>query len=109
MAVAAGSSVMLAGHKDCVWCSSFYSNAAYIATCSSDESVIIWGLEPGEAKGKAVGHLNDHEGVVRGCAFSPDSTLLASGSWDKSVRIYTSSNFMVSQWFFESVVLHTLK
>lgn len=37
--------------------------------------------------------LREHDGVVRACDFSPDSTLLATCSWDKTIHIHSSSDF----------------
>ena len=52
--------------------------------------------------------LNEHAGVVRGCDFSPDSTLLATCSWDKCVHIHTtaSSNFMVGEEYYPILCLY---
>ena len=39
--------------------------------------------------------LVGHSGVVRACQFSPDNRLIATCSWDKTVRIYFADSFQV--------------
>jgi WD40 repeat protein/serine/threonine protein kinase len=50
----------------------------------SDASVRIWDA----ASGDIVHKLHGHSGYVYALAFSPDGTLLASGSGDRSVRVW---------------------
>lgn len=83
----------LIGHSSRVWCASFASDGSAVATCSSDETVRVWTLQPVVQQSVCLHH---HVGVVRSCRFSPDSSLLASCSWDKHILIYRSTDFTVS-------------
>ncbi len=85
----------ITGHNSNVWKSSFTSDARYICTCSSDESVKLWTL-PSDQHKSEVARLTDHVGVVRGCDFAPDSTLLSTCSWDKRILLYRTSDLKVS-------------
>lgn len=42
-----------------------------------------------------VSTLQGHAGVVRCCHFSPDCSILATCSWDKTIRVYHTHNFQV--------------
>jgi WD40 repeat protein len=44
---------------------------------------------------RQVATLRGHDGVVRACQFSPDSRLIATCSWDKTIRVYFTQNFQV--------------
>ena len=50
------------------------------------ESNEIYMYEVGSWKEKAI--LKGHTSLIKALAFSPDGTLLLSGSWDKSVRLW---------------------
>ena len=52
----------------------------------------VWHL----GSGQQVACLEGHSGVVRACQFSPDSSLIASCSWDKSILLHRTANFEVS-------------
>lgn len=81
----------LIGHSAPVWCSSFTLCGSRVTTCSSDETVRVWGVQGGQQ----VACLRGHVGVVRACQFSPDSTLLASCSWDKTILLHRTIDFQV--------------
>lgn len=81
----------LIGHSAPVWCSSFTLCGSRVTTCSSDETVRVWGVQGGQQ----VACLRGHVGVVRACQFSPDSTLLASCSWDKTILLHRTLDFQV--------------
>jgi periodic tryptophan protein 2 len=54
------------------------------AGSSSDFSVYVWSM----ATGRLLDILEGHEGPVAGLQFSPVHPQLATGSWDRSVRIW---------------------
>ncbi|CAI8057132.1 Probable serine/threonine-protein kinase PkwA [Geodia barretti] len=43
-----------------------------------------------------VATLRGHNGVVRACQFSPDSRLIATCSWDKTIKVYFTQNFQLA-------------
>jgi WD40 repeat protein len=49
-----------------------------------DRAVQLWDV----ATGRRVASLSGHEGTVLCLAYSPDSTLLASGGHDRTVRLW---------------------
>lgn len=56
-----------------------------VAAGSSDSfEVFLWSVQTG----KLLDILAGHEGPVSSLAFSPTGSLLASGSWDKTVRVW---------------------
>lgn len=56
-----------------------------VAAGSSDSfEVFLWSVQTG----KLLDVLAGHEGPVSSLAFSPTGNLLASGSWDKTVRVW---------------------
>ncbi|KAH9941703.1 WD40 repeat-like protein [Epithele typhae] len=57
-----------------------------IAAGSTDSfEVFLWSVQTG----KLLDVLTGHEGPISTLAFSPTGSLLASGSWDKTIRVWT--------------------
>lgn len=63
-----------------------------LASGALDEPAIrIWDL----SQGQSVAILNGHTGWIRSLAFSPDGSLLASGSTDMSVKLWDTQTWQV--------------
>jgi eukaryotic-like serine/threonine-protein kinase len=54
----------------------------------SDLRGFEWHFLSVAARGHEIASLPAHTGVVSAITFSPDGTLLASGSWDRSIRLW---------------------
>ncbi|KAL0279620.1 UNVERIFIED_CONTAM: hypothetical protein PYX00_001136 [Menopon gallinae] len=76
----------LASHGGNVTCVRFSPKLANVlASCATDYTCKLWNTESGECL--HVFHI--HGSIVTTCAFSQDSSLLASGSLDKTVLLWT--------------------
>ncbi|QRV96996.1 Vegetative incompatibility protein HET-E-1 [Ceratobasidium sp. AG-Ba] len=72
------------GHKD--WIKSVvFSHDGHIISGSQDNTICIWDSHSGDM---VAGPLYAHTNWVRSIACSPDGRLLASGSFDGSIRIW---------------------
>lgn len=60
------------------------SGEVVVAGSIDSFEIFMWSVQTG----KLLDILSGHEGPVSGLSFSPTGNLLASGSWDKSVRIW---------------------
>lgn len=68
------------GHKDAVLCCAFSPNGKYLATSSADQSVMIWDV-PSFKRRHRLENEHSHTDAVTAISFSPDSSLLISGSY----------------------------
>jgi WD40 repeat protein len=73
--------IPLAGHTNNINCVAF-SRDGTLASASSDRTVRIWDIQNGYAT------LHGHGGQVLSVAWSPDATLLASGSADHLIHLW---------------------
>lgn len=72
------------GHKDDVKSVAFSPDGNFIASGSSDKTIIIWG----SSTGKSTRTLFGHDGGVWSVAYSPDGKTVASGSTDKTIKLW---------------------
>ena len=95
------SATNLLSHSNVVWSCAFSHDSSHVATVSADGTAKVWRLLPsdsaaGMVSGQLVASMEHHVGVVKGCGFSPDSALLATSSWDKSIGLLSCTDFTVS-------------
>uniref|UniRef100_A0A8C5H5M0 WD repeat, SAM and U-box domain-containing protein 1 n=1 Tax=Gouania willdenowi TaxID=441366 RepID=A0A8C5H5M0_GOUWI len=73
------------GHGYSVHCCCFSACGQFLASCSTDATVVVWSMDTGEIEG-----VLEHPGrsPVRICALSPDSLHLVSGASDGSLALW---------------------
>ena len=59
------------------------------ASCGGDRSVFLWDVSSGEC----VRRLRGHDSGVNSLSYSGDASMLASGGYDKSVRLWDARAF----------------
>ncbi|KAG7222332.1 hypothetical protein INR49_026758 [Caranx melampygus] len=75
----------LSGHGYSVHCCCFSPCGQFLASCSTDATVVVWSMVSGEIEA-----VMEHPGrsPVRICALSPDSTHLVSGASDGTLALW---------------------
>ncbi|USR89665.1 TIR domain-containing protein [Phormidium yuhuli AB48] len=81
---------VFAGHSDKVWDIDLSLDGTYLASASSDNTVIIWELD-----GQPYQTLRAHNNWVRSVSFSPDGTTLVTGSDDDTVRLWNLQGILL--------------
>ena len=86
----------LKGHTDAVNSVAFHPTAALIlATGSSDNTAKLWQLSPDNSSGTCTTTLKGHTGSVTSVAFHSTGRLIATGSDDKTAKLWDSSGTCV--------------
>lgn len=86
----------LVGHSAKVLSVGFSADGRSLLSASADKTLKLWSLLAGEGDDSPAGSINasetasfsGHEDIVHSLAFSPDAKTAASGSADKTVRIW---------------------
>jgi len=71
------------GHKGAVWSACLNPPATLAATASADFSARVWDALTGDLLYELA-----HKHIVRCCTFAPDSSRLATGGFEKVIRLY---------------------
>lgn len=76
------------GHWAAVNGCALSADGRWLASASSDQSVVLWSLAERGVRQVLAGH----EAAVNGCAFSPDGRLLASAGADGTLRLWRTED-----------------
>lgn len=95
--ISASGSSTLASHKDAIYSIAFSPDGKTLATAGYDRLIHLWPVPasaPAEpaAPPKPTLTLKDHSDTVYALAWNHDGTLLASGSADRSVKVWDPAN-----------------
>ena len=81
---------MLRGHSSNVLDLSWSPNRRYLASCSVDNTIVIWNARDLPQK---VTVIDGHQGLVKGLSWDPVGKFIASQSDDRSIRIWRTSDW----------------
>ncbi|KAJ6844106.1 transcriptional corepressor LEUNIG-like protein isoform X3 [Iris pallida] len=70
-----------------VLCCHFSSDGKILASAGHDKKVVIWNMENGETQNTP----EEHTHIVKDIRFRPDSTQLATSSFDRTVRLWNAT------------------
>ncbi|MFK8185277.1 MAG: caspase family protein [Phormidesmis sp.] len=95
---------ILEGHTDDVWSVIFSPDGEKIASGSKDRTIIIWDSQTG----KQLKQLRGHDNTVWSVQFSPNNNnLLASSSYDRTVRLWDIRDIEQAQQIGPPLLGHT--
>ena len=76
----------LEGHKRRIWYCDFTFDGRFVVTAAGDNTLAIWNTSNGKMTQRLEGV---HTSIVNCCAASPRDSLIASGSFDKNVVLWS--------------------